>query len=630
MKLCPRTCLLAIFAFSTILLFTSCEEEITTIGEGVAPSEPFSTGVVEYDVFAYNKRINAVQTNQLPLYQVGYFNDPIYGRTEASITTQIALSATNPIFGDFSQATEDIALTDDNEDTVEENEKVTKVVLYFPYQLVPNTLNDADSDGVQRNVDIDDDDPDSDTDGDGISDITETTQGSDPLDSDSTGEEDDFIQNNFASRFALDSIFFENPTGTKTFADFPFDFKVEQSTYFLRDLDPNSGFLENQEYYSNEDVFAQFVGETIVNEEDIVISDEEYLVFGTEDDEDTEVDETTIIESRQNPGIRIELDSITGQFFQENIIDKEGSSELLSQANFQNFLRGLRLSLTPKAEDILLLLDLSQASITITYEYDNVVTEDTDAGEDIKTTERTERDFTLNFLQVSTTAVAGNAVNTILNPNFPATISSTLDTDENASRIYLKGGPGVYSQLRLFAEDDAEGDNIINQIKANNWIINEASLEFYVDEDELTANNFDPSFEAPRLYLYNSETGFPLYNIFTENSDSETTLGRYLNYDGILERNSEGKGEKYTVRITEYLNDIIVRDSLNHPLNLTVSSDITQSGLQEAMGADMSTIPELPVMSAINPLGTVLFGSNVPAENEAKKLKLRVYYTEAN
>ena len=59
------------------LLIASCEDELDTIGEGVVGGEPFTTGKVEYDVFAYNKGITAVQTNRLPLYQLGTFTDPL-------------------------------------------------------------------------------------------------------------------------------------------------------------------------------------------------------------------------------------------------------------------------------------------------------------------------------------------------------------------------------------------------------------------------------------------------------------------------------------------------------------------------------------------------------------------------
>ena len=84
--------------FGTLfLLIVSCEEELDTIGEGVIDGEPFTTGKVEYDVFAYNKGITAVQTNRLPVYQLGTFNDPIYGQRKASIISQLQLTKHLPV-----------------------------------------------------------------------------------------------------------------------------------------------------------------------------------------------------------------------------------------------------------------------------------------------------------------------------------------------------------------------------------------------------------------------------------------------------------------------------------------------------------------------------------------------------
>ena len=60
-----------------------------------------------------------------------------------------------------------------------------------------------------------------------------------------------------------------------------------------------------------------------------------YSLF-KEDDPDTEDDESLEAPDRLEPGIRVALDNT---FFDENFLDKEGQSELLSTANFNNFLR---------------------------------------------------------------------------------------------------------------------------------------------------------------------------------------------------------------------------------------------------------------------------------------------------
>jgi hypothetical protein len=39
---------------------------------------------------------------------------------------------------------------------------------------------------------------------------------------------------------------------------------------------------------------------------------------------------------------------------------------------------------------------------------------------------------------------------------------------------------------------------------------------------------------------------------------------------------------------------------------------------------------KLPIMATTTPLGTVLFGNNVAAENADKKLQLEIFYTKSN
>lgn len=586
-----------------LLLLASCEEELDTIGEGVVAGEPFSTGKVEYDVFTYNKGITAVQTNRLPLYQLGTFDDPIYGQRKASIISQLQLPSTSPTFGDISQTSEDEA------DNDQENETVKEVILYIPFQTAPTP--DSDGDGIPDELENgqDVDDPNSDYDGDGVTDNQERVLGSNPYDASEDGTGDDFVPNIYANRFDLDSIYGDrNQT---------FDLVVSRSNYFLRDLDPNSNFEEAQEYYSNQD-FSSFIGEelTIDGQKTVVIDDTEMLIYAEDDPETEDVDESeTVVESRIAPGIRVPLNP---EFFQENILDKEGQSELLSDSNFRNFFRGVHLSGTDM-DQLMFLLDLTEANITITYEYD-------DYDPETDETVTAEKDFVLNFLESSQAGIFGNAVNVFENEMLPPEIENALDTGENASRIYVKGG-NTLAEVRLFDEVENGGSAIINQIKQNNWVINEANLVFYVDREALGTSVVEP----PRLYLYNAETNRPLFDSSNEDitaNSGPNSLRYFPSHDGILETDND-LGVKYTIRITEHINNIIVRDSANAKLGLTLTPNINLIGVQEAIGSDMQGI-DYPIGAAISPLGTILYGSDVGPGEESSKLKLEIYYTEAN
>ena len=611
--------------FILSVLSISCEEDLDTLGDGVIAGEPFITAKAEYDVFAFNRSAVGVQTNQLPLYQVGVYDDPVFGRREAIITSQVTFvnRQGNPVFGNYRQDVEDLPEASRGQDTIPENETIKEVILYIPYQLKASA-GDSDNDGVPNDLDADPDNPDSDSDGDGVTDNEERSLGSDPLNRDEDGTGDDFIANNFPQSLELDSILSRRYVGMEDMAPYigeEFNFKVERSTFFLRDLDPNANFEESQEYFSNTNI-PSFVDAEPLFEGTVELSNRQIPSF-FEDDPDTEDDESRTIESRLPPGIRVALNS---DFFQENILDKEGSFELLSQSNFSEFLRGLQFSVSSSNGDLMLLLDLTQANITITYEFDDFVVDDVD-GEDMESVEKVEREFILNFLQVQNNVVLGNAVNTFINDPFPSDVVSQLDTEENASQLFIKGGSGTFTELRLFDDEASAANTILQSIRDNNWIINEANLIFHVDRSVLDANG--GTIEPSQLYLSNANSNLPLFD--TSSTDGFGSLLDLLRetFGGNLEKGSDGKGTKYTIRITDYINDLVVRDSTLSPLTLSLSSSLLNTATQEAESV-MGTRFDLPVANTLNPLGTVLFGNNISTEEQDKKLKLQIFYTETN
>ena len=200
-------------------------------------------------------------------------------------------------------------------------------------------------------------------------------------------------------------------------------------------------------------------------------------------------------------------------------------------------------------------------------------------------------------------------------------MDATIEND--ASRIYLKGGSGSYAEINLFEGNN--GREIINQIKANNWIINEANLVFYVDE-QATGGAIAP----PRIYLYNAENGSIIFNPDTDFSESQAPLGQYLNFGGILDEGSS-EDPNYKMRITSHINNMVVRDSTNATLGLVLTPNIAFAGVRNAMLNDtQETDNKLPVGNTLTPLGTVLYGSSVEPQHIAKKLKLEIFYTETN
>lgn len=104
-----------LFGF-TILLMTivSCAEDFSSVGSDIIGDPNFEFDLYENaSIKAYSRRAYPVQTNNLPVYQLGIYNDPVFGRSEASILTQVTMNETNPTFG--------------------ENPEIEKVILDIPY-----------------------------------------------------------------------------------------------------------------------------------------------------------------------------------------------------------------------------------------------------------------------------------------------------------------------------------------------------------------------------------------------------------------------------------------------------------------------------------------------------------------
>ncbi len=598
----------------------SCEEEEITLGQGVIAGDPFSTGQQAYEVKAYNRSLQAVQTNKLPLYQLGTYPDAAFGDLQSRIITQVQLVNVNPFFGTRRQDFEELTDTTEPRDTINENETVKEVFLYIPFLQPTGSQRDTDNDGVSNDLDAEPDNPENDSDGDGLTNAEERIAGSDPLNPDTDGdgitddEDDDTQVNNFARRLEIDSIYGNREVTAQL--------RVEKSTYFLRDLDPTNNFETAQDYYSNQDI-SGFVEPTPLYDGPITISDEQ-IVFFQEDDPETEEDESLIIDAARtlNPGIRVPLNN---EVFQRDILDMEGSSELLSRSNFLNWFRGLQISLD-SPEPLYMLLDLTQAVISISYEYDVFNSNDTSDDFTDDFIDKDERSFNLRLLTGSQASITGNATNTYVQTPASAEVLTAAGSQEEASRLYIKGSTGNLGQLRLFGEDGTDED-IIEEIRSNNWIINEARLRVPVDKQALSA--YGITRVPPRLYLYNARTNQPLYNPITELSSSNSPLGIFLNYDGLLDEDDGVQDAIYEFRITDFINDIIIRDSINDPIGITATADIGIIATDKALTSDPSVTEDYPVMAAITPLSTVLFGSAVEEEYRDKRIQLILYYTES-
>ena len=590
-----------------ILIFSlfSCKTEFNQNGYELLSDNILTSSSFFAPVYFENKEISDIQTNNTTHYQLGNFKHSFFGQFSSQIISQLTIP-NNPIFGRFSQDVEDSQSSDPF--VIQENEKINEVFLEIPF-FVNNE--DSDGDGVIDQFDSDPNDIYSDSDLDGVSDFDESLNLTDPLnvDTDSDGisdlddEDNTVFYSTENSQYRVDSIYGNRLSNL--------NLKVNELTYYLSNLDPDNNFETSLKYFSSDDFLSKgFYGKTLYDDQFQLDFNEIRLNYKTDDPKTDDIDETKTIETRLTPRLRIPLDI---EFFQSKIIDKEGSRNFSNQLDFSNYLRGIIVQITDSSDDIYLLLNFSNALIRINYEFDryNNNLTDSDLSDDF-----VYKDY--NSFIIETNGITFN--------NFKKSTNNNIK-DGDKSKIYLKGGLGHIAKIRLFESDLNKNSTLLDSIRNNNWLINEANLVFYVDQEEIL--NWDNEELADRIFLFDMDNSSVILDYDIDNSTQSLNNRNKYFYGGILEYDDNGIPYRYKFRITEYLRELLKNDDFeNSDLGLSLTSDILNKQFCSAILKNDSEKINIPVASVLNPMGTILVGTNPKIENLEKKLKLEIFYTD--
>ena len=508
---------------AVVFSFVACEDDFESIGTEVIGQPGFNAELYdEAEISAHTNDLAPVQTNRLPVYLLGVYNNELFGDQTASILSQLKLSSTSPDFG-----TEPV---------------LDSVVLNIPYF-------------------------------------------STKLDDSENGD----------ARYRLDSLY----------GNAPIKLSITETNFFLNSFDPNTDFEKAQKYYSNlgPQIESNLTENVLYQNEAFEFSNDEVVEL----DANPAAAEDTV---RYAPRMRLMLNK---KFFQKKILDKQGAAELSSQSNFNNFLRSIYI----KAEQTgdagsMALLNLNAEGAGITLYYRAKVTDTEDSDEDGDTSEVIEENrlFQLTFGQTE--------VNT-----FEQEVPQFNEEDN----LYLKGGEGSMAIIDLFSGPDADGNGVSDELeylRDNDWLINEANLEFYVNGSYMNGQN-----QPERVYLYNLDQNrlladYTLDALGELNAPTSTSNRGHL---VPLERDENGNGIKYKIRLTRHINNVITKDSTNVRLGLVVTQNVNLVNNAAVLQTEDAEVSTVPVGSVVTPEATVLYGPN--AENEEKRLKLKIYYTES-
>ncbi|SRX52351.1 DUF4270 domain-containing protein [Aequorivita sp. CIP111184] len=501
--------------FLLLIVISSCQEDITTIGSEILGTET-PNGILDESqtVVAYSRKMGPLQSNRLPAYQLGIYNDPVYGKSKVNLLSQLALESNDPKFGDSAV--------------------VDSVFVYLPYFSTATTV-------------------------------------------DST------------TTYELDSIYGSTRINLSIFP----------SNYFLREYDPNSGFEEFQNYYTNQgSTFEEYLGPELASVEDFLPTQNGYII-----------NEGTDTEEKIPPGLRVKLPI---EYFQENIIDKEGSPELRNNNNFKNFLRGIYFKVdSPTDDGSLFIFDATKAYVSIFYSF----------NDENDSSIRDNGIFKLNF--------SGIKVNTFENQPLPQQIQTAVSNPNiqtGNENLYLRGGDGIMSIVELFGKDSDNNGvaDDLETLRDKKWLINEANLIFYVNQDLMVGGDTEPE----RIIIYDLKNSNVLADYNTDITGGLDAANALTNHYGKLQRGSDENGEYYKLKITAHVSNLINKDSTNVPLGIVVSQNVLTRTTSKLLNPMEPNVQQVPTSSVISPRGTILYGNATP--NVEKRLKLQIYYTEPN
>lgn len=405
------------------------------------------------------------------------------------------------------------------------------------------------------------------------------------------------------------------------YGDRPIKLTIYRSKYFLRDFNASTEDTDSQLYYSNNSEFGDVsnLGEILYQSEDFIPSKLEHIIY-EDDDEDFPQEVGTI-----PPALHVKLLNPGNNFWKNLLFDKQGAPELSNPNNFKDYFRGLYFKVEfadGENTGSAIMLDFKSSGANLTVSYNNKKPIYNDNNEIIGYDTVRNNKFIMNFKanRASTLTLDPIAISLLNNAN------SSADQVNGDQKLYLKGGEGAIAMIDLFKDPAVlEEFNLLYKDADGNptRLINEANIIFYVDQDAtLTMTKEQPD----RVILYDVKNNIPVVDYFYDTTtNTNNPVDSKLNFSSKLERDSNGRGIKYKIRVTEHLNNILLRDSTNLQLGLYITSNINEISNSFVLNDDI--LDGIPIGTALSQKGTVLHGSNLNVPEE-KRVQLEIYYTQ--
>ncbi|KAB1158926.1 DUF4270 domain-containing protein [Tenacibaculum aiptasiae] len=382
-------------------------------------------------------------------------------------------------------------------------------------------------------------------------------------------------------KFRLDSLLGdpEIPTGLK----------VYRNGTFLNNLNPSNPALQNS-FQSNH----AYIESELLNEDPSFTfkpSPKDTMLVLTRNISNGNTYKDTIKLENKVPFLTVPLNTSR---MKELFWDKFKDNEFSTVETFNNYFRGLIVKSEGSNGAMVPLRILgSNASATLDFHYT------------ITTFEKKE-----------------NQASLVLKDTLPRTYSFSLSGMRNsiykmspvvtpapANNFNIQGTAGITANVKILDQTK------LQELRANNWLINDASLTFYINQTINTDKNILPQ----RLFIYqnidNGSGGFTP----TQISDAHKEVALF---GGNLEL-TDDKPDKYTFKITDYISDLLDNTTNDiNPLTLKVYNNPTDN----AFGSNNTLDTNVKTYNW-NPRAVTLLDGNETA-NTTRRAVLKISYSK--
>ncbi len=223
-------------------------------------------------------------------------------------------------------------------------------------------------------------------------------------------------------------------------------------------------------------------------------------------------------------------------------------------------------------------------------------------------------------------SLGGTQINTLKNSAFESAVEQRILLSENnkpTDKLFVQSSH-LHGKIRLFSDINPDSNSLLENLRTESFLINEANLIFYIDPE---MNKLE-SLIAKRLYLFNYNSGAPLSDYIIDASVSNFGANsNKQNFGGILELDENSNPYRYKFNLTSHISNIIRNDSVNHDLGLVVTGDIENPFAIKARKSPDEETFNYPIAATLNPLGAVLVGSHPASNLNDKKVKLELIYS---